>query len=121
MNFSERLHLKAAGQGDETVGQQIGLLRQKGHQSQQQNLRQHPQLPPVNPVGAVAEPLANQKGHQNPQAKGQHGKGVLHRHPPLPLGQGHAAQQDISCLGVGKDLPSKEIGISVHQPSRQCQ
>ena len=59
--------------------------------------------------------------YQNPQAKGQHGKGVLHRHPPLPLGQGHAAQQDISCLGVGKDLPSKEIGISVHQPSRQCQ
>ena len=88
VHLAEGLYLHGAGEGDEGVGQQIQLLRQKAHDEEHQDLEQHHQLTPVEPLHPL-ELEADELSHKN---------------APLARKQLDGHQHDVAGLGVGEDL-----------------
>ena len=115
VNFTEGLHLEAAGQGGQAVGQQIPRLGLEGHEDQHPDLDQHADLPPVQADLPALEMLPDEKGQGDARAEGQHGAAVLLDHAPVALGEVHAEEQDVARLGVGKDLAAEQVGVGVHE------
>ena len=103
VHLAEGLYLHGAGEGNEGVGQQIQLLRQKAHDEEQQDLEQHHQLTPVEPLHPL-ELEADELGHKNAQCKGAKGHQVAQCLAPLARKQLDGHQHDVAGLGVGEDL-----------------
>ena len=103
VHLAEGLYLHGAGEGNEGVGQQIQLLRQKAHDEEQQDLEQHHQLTPVEPLHPL-ELEADELGHKNAQRKGAQRHQVAQCLAPLARKQLDGHQHDVAGLGVGEDL-----------------
>ena len=120
VHLAERLHLHGAGKGDDGVGQQVLLLRQKAHKEQQQHLAQHHQLPPVEPLH-VPEVLLHLFGGQHAQRKGAQGHQIMQHPLPVSVHQVGTEQHDVAGLRVGKYLAAEQVGVGVLQAAGQGQ
>ena len=87
---------------------------------QQEQLRRHGDLPPVEGLGPP-EPSADQLCRQYPRGKGQNGYQIVACAAPVPLHQPYPQQHDISGLGVGEHSPPDKVGIRIQKASGQGQ
>ena len=117
VHLAEGLHLHRAGEGDDGIGQQVQLLRQKAHDEEQQDLEQHHQLTPVEPLHLL-QLEADELGSEDAQRKGAQGDQIPQGFAPLARKGMDRHQHDVAGLGVGKDLAAEEISINVLQTAR---
>ena len=101
VHLAEGLYLHCTGEGDEGVGHQIPFLREEAHHEEHQDLAQHHQLPPVEPLH-LPEFLAQQLRRKNAQREEAERHQIAQHGFPVAFDQLHAAQHDVAGLGVGE-------------------
>ena len=120
VHLAERLHLHRAGERHDGVRQQIAAFGQEADNQQQEHFSQHDQLPPVQALHG-AEALAHSLRHQHTEGKRAQRDEVVQYHPPLPVHNMRAEQDDVARLRVGEHFAAKQVGIRILQAAGQGQ
>lgn len=110
----EGLDLHGTGKRNQSIGNQIELIRKETDQKQQQNFQNQNQLTPVNAFCPLIL-LTNQLGSSNSESKENNRDEIVQRGAEIAGKNMLAEQNDIAGLGVGEDLSAGNIGVGILQ------
>lgn len=114
VHLPEGLNLHGAGKRNQSIGNQIELIRKKTDQKQQQNFQNQNQLAPVNAFCLLIL-LTNQLGSSNSEGKENNRDEIVQRGAKIACKNMLAEQNDIAGLGVGEYLSAGNISIGILQ------
>ena len=118
VHLPEGLNLHGAGKRNQSIGNQIELIRKETDQKQQQNFQNQNQLAPVNAFCLLIL-LTNQLGSSNSEGKENNRDEIVQRGAKIACKNMLAEQNDIAGLGVGKHFAPEQVGIGVLQAAGQ--
>ena len=114
VDLAEGLDLHGTGKRNQSIGNQIELIRKETDQKQQQNFQNQNQLTPVNAFCPLIL-LTNQLGSSNSESKENNRDEIVQRGAEIAGKNMLAEQNDIAGLGVGEYLSAGNISIGILQ------
>lgn len=114
VHLPEGLDLHGTGKRNQSIGNQIELIRKETDQKQQQNFQNQNQLTPVNAFCPLIL-LTNQLGSSNSESKENNRDEIVQRGAEIAGKNMLAEQNDIAGLGVGEYLSAGNISIGILQ------
>ena len=121
VDFPEAFHLYGADEGNQDVDGRIPHPRgHEGRKKQEKRLEENNDLPPVQQI-VFLELGPYPFREQDAQGKRDDGEEVKGDFLDIAFRKIEPEEHDIPCLRIGKDMPSRDVGVDIKEPSRHRQ
>ena len=121
VDFPEAFHLYGADEGNQDVDGCIPHPRgHEGRKKQEKRLEENNDLPPVQQI-VFLELGPYPFREQDAQGKRDDGEEVKGDFLDIAFRKVEPEEHDIPCLRIGKDMPSRDVGVDIKESSRHSQ